>query len=326
MECLYERSNGKWIIDTDPGVDDAFALIYALTFLGDDLLAISVEAGNTGLEKCYINAKKVCAITGKDVPIYKGCKLNISNLSLASASHIHGSDGLNDIEKYLKFEEKYNYDVLKKEFHEKFDYFDHFSPLKIIELCYKHDNINLLTIGPLTNIAIAYMLDPNIVNRINKLVVMGGSYSHTGNITPTSEFNFAFDPISTKIVLDNFKNISIYPWETCWKHRLVQTELSMCVHENEKSHFCKYSITKKLSTHQFGVFPDYGAAISAFYPNSIKKKRCVYVDIVIDSNDFFGAFYISKAQHKDKNDRAHITLVEELEQKLFVSFFEKMIQ
>src|SRR5690606_31648280 len=141
-------------------------------------------------------------------------------------------------EHILNFDEKYDKTSNKKLENKDFPIFENHSPLKIIELCYKYDKLNILTLGPLTNIAAAYMLDPNIVNHVNRLVIMGGTPTHKGNVTECVEFNFYCDPIATKMVLDNFKNVTIYPWEPCEFHLFTEEEIHHC-EIDDKGIFCQ---------------------------------------------------------------------------------------
>lgn len=336
QELNYDENIGKWIIDTDPGCDDAFAIIFAMNFIKENLLALSIEGGNVGIEQTYSNAKKVCVVNGKEhVPVYKGCKLNIS-CTKYSGEDFHGKDGLFDIEKFYNFEEKYDEDICTKS-KQKYRYLqetcnpiiEECSALKIIELCYQYDNVNLLTIGPLTNLAVAFMIDPNIVNRIKQLVVMGGSFNHRGNMQLSAEFNFCVDPIAAKITFNNFKNIIVFPWETSELHQLYLEQIKTeAFTDNNLSYFCREIILKKAKI-EGGIFPDYVAAVGSFFPKSIKKMNKYNCDIVIDSSDAVnGAFVITKSNClvNQGNNKKEVWVVEELDERLFYHFFEFMIQ
>lgn len=325
---IYDPSVGKWIIDTDPGTDDAFAIIFALHYIKEHLIALSIEDGTVGIEKCFINAKKVLAIQGKgNIPIYKGCSLNLSGVKFIALSH--GTDGLLNLERFVNYESRYDTNLYKQEHNEKYPILDQCSPTKIVELAYKYDYLNILAIGPLTNIAVAFMLDPNIVKRIRKLVIMGGSYNFSGNKVPTAEFNFCSDNIAAKIVLDNFKNIIVYPWETCTKHLLSEKELKHCIEDNDRSHFCKQIIEKKRAgafSDFGGVYADFGCAISAFNPRSIKKSRYCHADVTIDgSPSMNGSFVIDKNSMSYKFGNK-VQVIEELHDEMFKESFINMIK
>jgi purine nucleosidase len=322
----YDEKIGKWIIDTDPGVDDAFAIIFALNYIKDNLLALSIEGGNVGLEQCYLNAKKVCVVNGKgSVPVYKGCLLNLSGTKY-SAEEFHGRDGLFDVEKFFTYEHKYDPSVYQQHYNEKFKFLEECSALKIIELVYKHDNVNILTLGPLTNLAVAFMLDPNIKNRINKLVVMGGSEKFCGNMQAVPEFNFSVDPIATKVIFDNFTNIVVYPWETSEIHLITEKRMEEFWFDTDTSYFCKEIIRKKESI-EGGIFPDYGAAVAAFDPSTIAKVKKACVDVVIDSYPMInGAFLVEKTNNLPYKKAHKVEIIDLLDEEKFMDYFKKMIK
>ena len=331
MQNLLEVDpNSKWIIDTDPGIDDSFALILAMTTIKENLVAISIEAGNTGLENCYNNARKISAICNEYFPVFKGVSQCLSSDKGKNAEKVHGKDGLYEIADFQTYTEKY--ETMKKKIDPTvFD--SKISPLKIIELSYKYKKINILALGPLSNLALAFMLDPSLPKRISKLVIMGGSYTSIGNIQPCVEFNFYFDPIAAKIVINNFENIIVYPWETDQLHRLRLNDMEKVDVENDKMKFCRICIEKKLKVleerkHDVSIgadFPDYGAGIAAFIPNSVKKYSIVNADIVVDSvPEVNGSFLTSYSMNLPKGKK--IILVEQLEQEMFVESFRKMIK
>jgi len=330
MKNLLEvDTNSKWIIDTDPGVDDSFALILAMTNIKNNLVAISIEAGNTGLDNCYNNACKMSAICDNYYPIYKGVYQCLSSNKGKNAERIHGKDGLYEIEHFKSYVE--NYRNLMKSDQTILEH--NVSPFGIVELSKKYNPISLLCLGPLTNLALAFMLDPTLPKRIGKLVIMGGSYTTRGNIQPCVEFNFYFDPIAAKIVLKNFENIIIYPWETDEIHRLKITDIDKEEDENDRVKFCRICIENKLKvieentkdSHRGADFPDYGAAIASFVPNSIKKYSVVNADIVIDSiPEVNGSLLTSYSMNLPKGKK--VIMIEELNQEIFVDSFKKMIK
>jgi inosine-uridine nucleoside N-ribohydrolase len=324
----YDKSIGKWIIDTDPGVDDAIAIMFALNYIKDDLVALSLEDGNGGLEQIYINAQKVCSLMKSSTPIYKGCKFNFSNVikDPEESKEFHGCDGLYDIPDFKDYELRYDKTSNSKLQNLDFPIMEKYSPIKIIELCYKYDNLNILTLGPLTNIAAAFMLDPNIVNRLKKVVIMGGAYTHLGNVTESVEFNFFCDPIAARIVLENFDNVVLYPWEPSTLHLFTEEEIAICEKE-EIGLFCKEIIRKKLACLEGAIFADYGAAVSAFCPSAIKRSRKMNVDVVIDSNNhkFDGCIVCYKSNKVDKSKKL-ITVVDELDHDEFINFFKRIVK
>lgn len=310
----YNESDGHWIIDTDPGIDDAFALTFSMNFLQAKLSLISIEAGNVGSESCYANAKKLCIINEKLYKISRpGSNLTLSNKSLRTIPSIHGHDGFFDFTEYLPYIERYDKEV---------ESITDYSPIEIVKTINKHysknEKVNLLTLAPLTNISIAYMLDPTIVNKLSKVIIMGGAYNDLGNISPSGEFNFACDDVSAKIVLDNFKNITVYCWEPSVRHLVFPKDIACDCYDNDRKSFIKKVVQKKMEWNQGGVYADYGAAVSAFYPKSIVKYRDLYADVVIDSETKKQSrFLVSKKNVFENKQKRKVSVVYDLDMKTF---------
>ncbi len=175
------------IIDTDPGQDDAVAILLALASPENvNLLGITAVAGNVPLALTEKNARIVCELAGRsDVKVFAGADAPIKH-TLVTAEHVHGKTGLDgpkmDAPKMpLQDQHAVDYiiDTLRAE------------PAKTITLC---------PIGPLTNIALAFQKAPDIVERVQEIVLMGGAYFQVGNITPAAEFNIYVDPEAAEIV------------------------------------------------------------------------------------------------------------------------------
>jgi purine nucleosidase len=177
----------KIIIDTDPGQDDAVAILLALASPDElDVLAIVAVAGNIGLAQNAENALKVVELSGRtDVPVYAG-SVRPMRRQLVTAEHVHGATGLDgpDLPKpKLALQSQHGVDFLV-------------DTLRAAEPA----SITLGTLGPLTNVAMALVKAPEIVHGIREIVMMGGAYFEVGNITPTAEFNIFVDPEAAAIV------------------------------------------------------------------------------------------------------------------------------
>jgi purine nucleosidase len=177
----------KIIIDTDPGQDDAVAILLALASPEDiSVLGIVAVAGNVGLEQNAKNALKIVELAGRtDVPVYAGCARPLRR-ALVTAEHVHGQTGLDgpDLpEPQKNLEPGHGVDF-------------------IIEtlLAEPEGTITLCALGPLTNIAMALIKAPQIAGRIKQIVLMGGAYFEVGNITPAAEFNIFVDPEAADVV------------------------------------------------------------------------------------------------------------------------------
>ncbi|WP_417584779.1 nucleoside hydrolase [Pelagibacterium sp.] len=178
----------KIIIDTDPGQDDAVAILLALASPQEiETLGIVAVAGNVGLAQNAKNALKVVELSGRtDVPVYAGCARPIMR-ELVTAEHVHGETGLDgpDLpEPTITLEHQHGVDFIIETLRNE--------PEKTVTLC---------ALGPLTNLAMALIKAPDIAARIEQIVLMGGGYFEGGNITPTAEFNIFVDPEAAQTVL-----------------------------------------------------------------------------------------------------------------------------
>ncbi|MGE8189010.1 nucleoside hydrolase [Pseudomonas sp. NPDC086278] len=177
----------KIIIDCDPGVDDAVAILLAFASPDDiEVMGITTVAGNVSLEFTTKNALKICQLAGKaSFPVYAGCQ-HAMFPTPPTTSSVHGDDGLGDVE----LEEV----TSSKQSQHAVDF--------IIETVRRFPGeITLCPIGPMTNIAMALLKEPDIASKIKKIVFMGGAAFCPGNTTPAAEFNIWFDPHAAQIVL-----------------------------------------------------------------------------------------------------------------------------
>ncbi|QEY26337.1 nucleoside hydrolase [Neisseria zalophi] len=196
----------RLIIDTDPGQDDAAAILMAhgLAKRGlIDFIALTVVAGNVDLHHTATNARIICDWAGeKNFPVYAGAIKPLLR-PLVTAEEVHGKTGLDGVELH-----------------------DPECPLQpvhavpfLIDTLRKADDasITICPIGPLTNIAQALTLAPDIVRAVKNIVLMGGNYFEAGNITPAAEFNFYVDPHAAQIVLQSGVPITILPLDVTHK-------------------------------------------------------------------------------------------------------------
>jgi purine nucleosidase len=198
----------KIIIDTDPGQDDAVAILLALASPEElDILGIVAVAGNVGLAQNAKNALKVIELAGKrDVPVFAGCERPIRR-RLVTAEHVHGQSGLDgpDLpEPTVELRPQHGVDfIIETLMHEAIG------------------SVTLCTLGPLTNIAMAMIKAPAITRRIRRIVMMGGAYFEVGNITPTAEFNIYVDPEAADVVMKSGVPVVMAPLDLT--HRILAT-------------------------------------------------------------------------------------------------------
>ena len=193
----------KIIIDTDPGQDDAVALLLALASKELEILGITCVAGNVPLSLTSENARKILELTRyTEIPVFAGADRPIKR-TLVTAEHVHGKTGIDGpvLEKpKIKLQSK-----------EAIEF--------IIEtiLSYPKDEITLCTLGPLTNIGLAFQREPRIKTLIKEIIMMGGGFFEGGNITPAAEFNIYVDPEAAAEVLDSGIPITMLPLDVTHK-------------------------------------------------------------------------------------------------------------
>ncbi|MGK7653066.1 nucleoside hydrolase [Roseovarius sp. B08] len=194
----------KIIIDTDPGQDDAVAILLALASPEEiEVLGITCVAGNVPLELTVRNARMVCELAGRrDVKVFAGCDRPLDR-DLVTAEHVHGKTGLDGPD--LPEPTMPLQDMRAVEF--------------IIETLRKEpaSSVTLVPIGPLTNIATAFRMAPDIVRKVHEIVLMGGAYFEVGNITPAAEFNIHVDPHAADLVFRAGVPIVVMPLDVTHK-------------------------------------------------------------------------------------------------------------
>lgn len=176
----------KIIIDTDPGQDDAVAILLALASPELELLGLTCVAGNVPLALTAKNARVVCELAGRpDIRVFAGCDAPLRR-KLVTAEHVHGKTGLDGIAlpaPRMALQAQHAVDFLVETLRAE-----------------PADSVTLVPIGPLTNIAQALLRAPDIAPRIAEIVLMGGAYFEVGNVTPAAEFNIYVDPEAAEIV------------------------------------------------------------------------------------------------------------------------------
>ena len=190
-------------IDTDPGVDDALAILMAFDSPAHDVVGLGIAAGNVGLEHTVRNALKLCEVANRnDVPVFAGCPAPLLHAA-PDAANVHGNDGFGDVGHAPAAR---GADA------------EH-AALALLRLSHEYPGkLLLVALGPLTNIALALKLDPSLPERIGRFVVMGGAVTGHGNITPVAEFNLYFDPEAAHVVFSGFPHFDLSDWEATMRH------------------------------------------------------------------------------------------------------------
>lgn len=199
------------IIDTDPGIDDAIALAFALHHPEIDVKLITTVAGNVGLDYTTENALKLLSFFGKDIPLAQGFSAALIRKQ-ADASHIHGKTGMEGYD----FGQYSSKNLLSQ----------HAVEVMRQYLEKSEDKTTLVCIGPLTNVAILIRMYPQVLPKIEEIILMGGS-SQRGNAGVLSEFNINFDPEAAKIVFSSGLKLTMLGLDVGWKALVMPEDIAI---------------------------------------------------------------------------------------------------
>ncbi len=198
------RMTNRLILDTDGGVDDAQALMM-LVAGGRAPDVITTTFGNVGVEQATRNILDTLRVLGRDIPVHQGARDPLVQ-PIIDAAAIHGADGLGGVARPTGSAPPAGHDAAGK--------------LRSLlrEAMATSERIDILAIGPLTNIALVLRSEPTCAAGIGRLTIMGGTVNGRGNVTPAAEFNIYADPEAAAVVFSAGLEIMLVPWETCATH------------------------------------------------------------------------------------------------------------
>jgi inosine-uridine nucleoside N-ribohydrolase len=212
----------RLLIDTDPGIDDALALLLALASPGASVEAITAVAGNVTVDKAVHNVFRILdAALPASVPrTARGAAAPLER-ALVTAGHIHGDDGLGNLDGFLEPDGRPRYPALPHAL-EMRDGAD-----LILEMADRFgEDLVVVALGPLTNLATALARDPSRLAQAGRFVVMGGAVAAPGNVTAGAEFNFHVDPEAAAAVLGAGLPLELVPLDVTSQALLRQSELA----------------------------------------------------------------------------------------------------
>ena len=305
------------IFDTDPGVDDAFALLYALNHPNINVLGITTVFGNVPVETSTKNALILSEMAHKGTIVYQGANKPLERKITNYPSFIHGHDGLGDTN---HSQPKFNASKLDA------------VQFIINEINQNSGNINLVAVGPLTNIANSIKQDPSMVNKVNSLFIMGGSWLAGGNITPVAEANIYNDPEAAEIVFKSGLPIIMVGLDVTHKVFLSQKDIDKLSSLNNSGKFLKkisniymkfYKDTKDMDG---CFFHDATAVIAMTNPEFFKYKVArVYVS---QDNLTRGqtVVYLKDLKHETEinDNRGFVQVLYDVESKKVISEYLKV--
>jgi purine nucleosidase len=193
----------KIVIDTDPGQDDAVAILLALASPELDVLGITAVAGNVPLRLTQLNARKICELAGRpQTKVFAGA-IRPMVRRLVTAEEVHGKTGLDGPDlpaPQMPLQERHAVDFIVETL-----------------MAEEADSVTLCTLGPLTNVGLALVREPRIAGRIREIVMMGGGFFEGGNVTPAAEFNIYVDPHAADLVFGSGIPITMMPLDVTHK-------------------------------------------------------------------------------------------------------------
>lgn len=265
----------KLIIDTDAGVDDAQAIMLALTQPDVDVLAITTLTGNVHIRQVNPNVLTILEIMNKDVPVYAGIDRPLIH-PWEDAAEFHGGDGLGDFRDRPTLTRSID---------------DEHAVLALLRLSREYaGELTLIALGPLTNLAAAIRLDPDFPSRIKQFVFMGGTIAAHGN-TPnlTAEYNIYTDPEAAHITLAAFEDATVLSWETTLAHGFAWNKFNaLCAIDTVNGRFFE-KISRKTAErlqHSYKrpayLLPDPLAMAITLQPDLIQKSSKHWVTVELN--------------------------------------------
>lgn len=290
----------KLIIDTDGGCDDAMAIVMALNDPAYKVVMISTVSGNVSAEQATRNVlTAVEHANSYEPPVYKGTSKMLFH-ELECAYEAHGTDGLGDIglaPKRLKVQ-KGN------------------GAVKIIEMLHESEpgEIDIVALGPLTNLALAVRLDEEAVKKAGRIVVMGSAGLGDGNVSPVAEFNIWQDAEAAKIVLEaGHKKLIFVGWDACIGDCLLSKDNIQDIRESSPLGAFLMACSRQLielNKKNRGTecldMADPAAMTAALYPASIDICDPYYCQVDISAGPCYGTLVVDKINITGKKPNAYI--------------------
>ena len=285
------------LIDTDPGVDDALAI--RMAHANADVAALSNAAGNVGLAHTVGNALKLVEMIGVDTPVVAGCPVPLL-LPAADAGFVHGADGFGDTG-YLPAACQAG---------------DEHAAAAIVRLAREQPGrLTLVALAPLTNLALALRLDPQLPSRIARLVIMGGAVNGRGNthLVP-AEFNIGFDPEAAHIVFSEWPAFDLVDWEACVRHAIDFGRFDRIVASGDEraSFYAAISRKARVFNHAHGrhgmITADALAMAVALEPGIIRRAEPHHVAIELAGTWTRGATVVDWEDRMGKPANARVVI------------------
>ncbi len=258
----------KFIIDTDTGSDDAYAIMMALESESVEVLGLTTVSGNVPLEKATRNALMTAEICKKNTPVYRGASKPLYRPAF-SAEDFHGNDGMGDmnlINPSGKSEEKHAVDYI----------------LETLK-AYPENEIELVMLGPATTIALAILKDTDTMRRLRHIYSMGTAGFGPGNVTPVAEFNVYVDAESYDVLLNSGIPLTIIGCDLCFGDAVLKSpEIDRLLTMGEKQRFFGKCLQRQKTSNM-----EKGRGCIATLPDAVAMSVALWDDIVTGSTPVF---------------------------------------
>ena len=306
----------RFLIDTDTASDDAVALILALKDSSIQVEAITVVAGNVPLDQAVQNALYTVELCGMKTPVYAGANQPLSR-PLETAQFVHGQDGMGDVGLALHGREpkpQHAHQIIQETIQE-------FA-----------GEIELITLGPLTNIAKCLIDDPSLAQKVKQCTMMGGIGKEHGNITPVSEYNVWTDPEAAQTVFNSGIPLRMVGWDISRKHAwmdqaavdkilALKTELAQFAMDIQQT---VNTFAKNVSKLPGFDLPDPIAMAIAIDPSLIVKSEPLYVEIITANDLTRGQTVVDHMGILNRPPNAEVVL--EASREKFISMLQKALK
>jgi purine nucleosidase len=316
--CSGEKLR-RLLIDTDTGSDDVWAIIGALR--ATDLVkveAITVVCGNVALDLCVKNALTAVNVAQTYTPpVYRGMTRPLMREKLFTADYVHGKDGLSNLnlpDPPLNPAEGHAIDAI------------------IDVIMDNPGEIEIVTLGPLTNIAMAYLKEPRIAKNIKKIYIMGATGLDQGNANPAAEFNVYVDPEAAKIVMDSGMNMLWVTWDVCRGDSAI-TPADIAFLKGLHSAIADFCLActaclreyeqKKYKNETFGVI-DSIIMMGVIYPEVFVNIYPAYCDVETKEGLTYG--YVSIDKHGQVHKEPNVLICQQVHAQKYKEYLFKLLQ
>ena len=308
----------KIIIDTDCGSDDAMAIAMALNDENYEILMINTVTGNVRVEQAIANTLTTIKVAASYAPpVYRGASETLVR-DWVGAQDVHGNDGMGDFDLV-------DYSMKPAEGN---------GILKMLEVLKENEEgtIDIITLGPLTNIALGILLDPETMSRASRIVMMASAGLGWGNVSPVAEFNIWQDPEACKIVLDSQIREKVFVgWDACLDEAMLTSqEIDEIRESGPLGRFCIDSniVLMNMNKERFGSkcldMADPAAMAAALYPPCIMDYDKYYCEVDISKGPCYGALLVDNFRFSGKQPNAYI--VSRLKPDLYKQYIYKTLK